>query len=99
MSTRKEFPNNFDAIQSSPDEYFPPIDWDDFYNWRVRNWEIPSSVACIIRAEHKQTGKITEHVYQKPAAAENRVFNYMAKNTHYVTIADHETIQLLKRHD
>ena len=37
------------------DELFEPCTWEEFHDWRVCAWEIPTSVVCIMRAEHKDT--------------------------------------------
>ena len=92
----REFPNNFDAIKDAPDEIFEPCSYEDFIDWRLTAWEIPSSVMCIMRAEHKDTGKITEHIYSKAGAARNRLLKYMTTGDYEVTIANHDSIQLIK---
>ena len=97
--TGKEFPNNFDAIQGAPDEIFEPCSYEEFIDWRLCAWEIPSSVMCIMRAEHKNTGKITEHVYSKPGAARTRLLKYMQEGEYEVTIANHDSIHLVKNND
>ena len=92
----KYYPNNFDAIKDAPDEVFEPCSWEEFYEWRMCAWEIPTSVVCIMRAEHKDTGEITEHVYQKPKAAQNRLIKYMQDGDHEVTVCNAESIHLVK---
>ena len=91
------FPNNVDAIRSAPDEIFEPITWEEFYEWRMCNWEMPASVSCILRAEDCKTGKITEHVYQRETSAQTRIMKYMSAGTHDVVIARHDSIHLIKR--
>jgi hypothetical protein len=49
-----------------------------------------------MRAEHKDTGKITEHIYSKAGAARNRLLKYMKTGDYEVTIANHDSIQLIK---
>ena len=93
----KYYPNNFDAIAAAPSEYFEPCTWEEFYDWRMCAWEIPTSVSCIIRAEHKDTGKVTEHVYQKENAAKKRILKYMQDGMYEVTVANQDTIHLIKR--
>lgn len=91
----KYYPNNFDAIAAAPDELFVPCSYEEFFDWRVTAWQIPSSVQCIIRAEHLDTGKITEHVYVKAHAANQRLIKYLRDGTHRVTVADHDYISLV----
>ena len=95
----KEFPNNFEAIQEAPDEIFEQCSVEDFFDWRVGGWDIPSSVMCIMRAEHKDTGRITEHVYSTAGHARNRLLKYMKTGEYQVTIANHDSIHLIKAND
>ena len=60
---KKDFPNNWEAISEAPAEFFDPLPFDDFMSWKIGGWEIPSSIACIIRATHLNTKKVTEYVY------------------------------------
>ena len=57
------YPNNLKALKDAPVEAFESIEYDEFMDWKISGWEIPSSVACVIREENYVTGKITEHVY------------------------------------
>ena len=92
----KYYPNNADAIANAPDEVFEPCTWEEFYDWRLCAWEIPASVSCIIRAVHKDTGKVTEHVYQNTKAAQKRLIKYMSDGMYEVTVANHDSIHLVK---
>ena len=67
MKKPKYFPNNWKAYKSSPDEFFIPLTYNDFFNWKVMGWALPSSIDCIIREE--TDGKITEKVYSQSKAA------------------------------
>ena len=91
----KYYPNNFDAIAAAPAEFFEPCSYEEFFDWRLTTWQIPSSVKCIVRAEHKETGKIKEHVYMKAHAAKNRLLKYMEDGNYRVIVADHEFISLV----
>ena len=64
----KYFPNNWKAYKDSPDEFFIPLTYKDFFNWKVMGWALPSSVACVIREE--TDGLISEKIYSQTAAAE-----------------------------
>lgn len=97
MSGKKEFPNNFEKYRQADARHFDPITWEEFYEWRLCQWELPSSICCIIRAEHKETGKITEHVYQKPSAVAKRLQAYNKQGTHDVILASHEFVVPLSR--
>ena len=91
----KEFPNNWQAVADSPSEYFPQIDYNEFLDWKVHGWEIPSSIECIFRAENKKTGKITEHVYKNMKSAHNKIVSLMKSEHTEITIVNHDSIHLI----
>ncbi len=95
----KYYPNNFDAIAAAPDEAFESITFEEFYAWRLCQWEMPASVECIIRAQRKDTGEVTEHVYQRAHAAQKRLLNYVLDGEHEVTVVNHESVHLIKLKD
>ena len=102
MKKPKYFPNNWKAYKSSPDEFFIPLTYNDFFNWKVMGWALPSSIDCIIREE--TDGKITEKVYSQSKAASKYIESAMkTKNpkTTY-TIVNQEAVQVLypiNKHD
>jgi hypothetical protein len=91
----KYFPNNWKAYKESPDEFFLPIAYKDFFNWKVMGWVLPSSIACVIREE--KDGKISEKVYSQSQSANNYLTKQMSdkKNTTVYTIADDKQVQVL----
>ena len=91
----KYYPNNWEAIKDAPDEFFEPCDVDDFFLWKLNGWEIPSSVLCVLRAEHIDTGQIKEHVYKSPKSAVNRLTKYMESGDYDVTVCNHDSITIL----
>ena len=94
MNKKKYYPNNWDLVNSAPADFFPRISYEEFMDWKVMGWEIPSSVCCIMRAEDRVTGKISEHVYSKPGAAKNKIEKLLP--TSNVTVAEHEAVHLMK---
>jgi hypothetical protein len=54
------YPNNLKALSKAPSHYFEQIPYNDFMDWKIAGWEIPASVACMIREECLDTGKIKE---------------------------------------
>ena len=102
MKKSKYFPNNWKAYKESPDQFFIPLTYNDFFNWKVMGWALPSSIDCIIREE--TDGKITEKVYSQSKAARKYLETAMqTKNpkTTY-TIVNQEAVQVLyplKQHD
>ena len=91
----KYFPNNWKAYKESPDEFFLPISYKDFFNWKVMGWALPSSVACVIREE--KDGKISEKIYSQSQSADNYLTKQMAdKNTNTIfTVVDDKQVQVL----
>ena len=93
----KYFPNNYDLYKDTPAEDFSPTpSWEEFVQWKLAGWELPSSVTCILRAEHVETGKIKEHSYQNQKAAENRLLKYLEGGEHEITVVNAESIHLVK---
>ena len=91
----KYFPNNWKAYKDSPDEFFIPLTYKDFFNWKVMGWVLPSSVACVIREE--KDGKISEKIYSQSQSADNYLTKQMSdkKNTTIYTIVDSSQVQVL----
>ena len=91
----KYFPNNWKAYKDSPDEFFIPLTYKDFFNWKVMGWVLPSSVACVIREE--KDGKISEKIYSQSAAAKKYLdtkMNVKEPKTTF-TIVDDNSVQVL----
>jgi hypothetical protein len=83
------FPNNWEAWMDMPEEYLATPTWEEFEDWKLRGWEIPSSVCCIIRATNTK-GKVKEYVYQKAHAAENRIKQLIAEDAEFTICTDDE---------
>jgi hypothetical protein len=88
MSKKKPeyFPNNWEAFNEAPAEYFEDLPFEQFMAWKVEGFEIPSSVVCLIREEDHSTGKITEYTYQRPHAAKNKVNEIMDRGVSTLTV-------------
>jgi len=74
---KKYFPNNWEAIAEAPSEYFDAIPFEQFMDWKMAGWELPSSISCIIRSKNVKTGKIKEFTYQRESAAKNKARQLM----------------------
>ena len=74
LMTKKKpyYHNNWRHYKDCPDKFFIPLPFDEFMNWKIGGWQIPSSVACIIREDNYVTGKVTEHVYKRQGDAKNK---------------------------
>ena len=94
----KYFPNNWKAYKDSPDEFFIPLTYKDFFNWKVMGWVLPSSVACVIREE--KDGKISERIYSQSQSADNYLTKQMSdkNNNTTFTIVDGNSVQVLRPH-
>ena len=75
----------------SPDK-FEPMPFDLFMDWRADQWQIPSSIQCIIREQNIETGKVTEHVYTTHGHAKRKVKSIMRKGESEFFLCDHEGI-------
>jgi hypothetical protein len=93
MTKKKKpyFHNNWSKLKDVPDELFDSIEYDEFMEWKVGGWELPSSVCCIIRETDSKTKKVKEYVYSKPSAAKKRVNTLMDQGKEF-TIADELSI-------
>lgn len=99
MSGKKNyFPNNWKEYKDAPDDMFVEHTFEELMTWKVANWELPSSVCCLIRVKNTQTGKVQEHVYQKEGAARNKVAQLMRTPNIEFTLCNHEAIHMLSTH-
>tara|TARA_R100000742_G_C4260154_1_gene77965 strand:+ start:258 stop:578 length:321 start_codon:yes stop_codon:yes gene_type:complete len=95
MAKKKPYyPNNWSKIKAVPAEYFDSLSVEDFMEWRLYNWEIPSSVACIIREENSVTGLITEYTYSKPSAAKAKVKQLIEAGHDFVIANEEEVVDM-----
>ena len=89
------FPNNWQAFKDADDSFFLPIDFEDFMDWKIAGYEIPSSVNCIIRERDLNTGKVKEYVYQRPMAAKKKLVERMQAGEFEFTVCNDDAIHLL----
>jgi hypothetical protein len=104
MAKKKYFPNNWQAFKDQPEQFFLPLEYEDFMDWKINGWEIPSSVACIIREQNIKTGKVTEHVYSRLSNANKRANKIMKEGKSEFLVCTHDDIghiypKQLKRED
>ncbi len=93
---KKYFPNNYEAIAGAPAEWFQPISYEDFMDWKIAGYEIPSSIACIIRETNLTNGKIKEHVYSRHADAKKKAVKIMAEGVSEFVIATAEELHYMR---
>ena len=94
--SKQYYPNNIRAVSDTESEYFPAMPFDVFYAHYVRNWLLPSSHECVIRATSLKTGKVKEYSYKYRTAAENKIRKLV--DTHEFVVCDHEAIHKLSPH-
>ena len=92
---KKYFPNNWAKIKDVPEDYFESMPFEQFYEWRVVAWELPSSIDCIIREENEKTGKVTERAYTRQSDAKKRIKKIMDKAESNFLLVSHESIHHL----
>ena len=96
MSGKKPyFPNNWKKFKDAPAEAFVDHLFVEVMDWKVAGWELPSDVACMIRATHLKSGKVKEHIYKRQHAAEAKVIDYMNKQTHEFVVCTHDAIHYI----
>lgn len=93
---KKYFPNNWKEYHSAPPEWFESLPYEQFMDWKIAGWQLPSSVECIIREENLETGKFTEHVYQRPHAAQKKVRAIMDEGVSAITLVSGDSIHYLE---
>ena len=89
------FHNNVKALMDVPSECFDSIPFDEFMDWKIGGWELPSSCNYIIREQNIKTGKIKEYIYQKPSAAKKKLEQRMESGDCEFIVADHDTVHFL----
>ena len=90
------FHNNVEALRAAPDKFFIPLPFDEFMDWKIAGWELPSSCNYIIRERNLITDKVKEYVYKSPAAAKKKLMKRMESGEPYeFTVCDSEAISLL----
>tara|TARA_B000000609_G_C24056697_1_gene284308 strand:+ start:233 stop:553 length:321 start_codon:yes stop_codon:yes gene_type:complete len=96
MTKRKKyFPNNWKPIKDAPEEAFPPIEFEDFMDWKIGGYEIPQDVACLLRVKNLDTGKVKEHVYQLRHAAKKKCRKLMSSGNYEVVVVQRDTVHFL----
>jgi hypothetical protein len=91
MSKKKYYHNNWAAYKEAPSEFFESIPYDEFMDWKCMGWELPASVACMIRETDLKTGKVKEWIYSKDSAAKKRVRKIMDAGNAF-TICGHDSV-------
>lgn len=97
MKPKKPYlPNNWQRYKDAPEELFKPLSFEDFYDWRVLNWDIPESVCAIVRSQDRDTLKVKEYVYRTQSGVNKRVSKLMENPANEITICDSDDIYFLR---
>ena len=88
---RKYYPNNWEAIRQCPASYFPEMPFEDFKDWKIYGYQLPSSHFGILRVENKDTGKIEEFTYKSEYHTKQKLKKEIGRNTH-ITLATMEGV-------
>tara|TARA_R100000329_G_scaffold15047_1_gene15508 strand:- start:21 stop:326 length:306 start_codon:yes stop_codon:yes gene_type:complete len=92
-------PNNWQLYKDSDDSMFIPHEFDEFMDWKLGGWELPSSVCCIIRETDPKTKKVKEHVYSKRAFAVKKIDNLMDKGKEFTIVDEVQIHQMYPKDD
>ena len=92
MTKKKYYPNNWQAYKEADPSWFLPLDFNEFMEWKMAGWELPSSVACIIRESNIKTGKVTEHVYSRMDYANKRARKIMKEGKSEFIVCTHDDL-------
>ena len=94
MKKRKYYPNNWDAIKQCPPHYFPAMEYEDFRDWKVFGYQLPSSHYAVVRIDDRDKGTIEEYTYKTEHHTRQRLMKEMNGNKR-VTIATMDGVYYL----
>ncbi len=86
--------NNWKLYKDSDDSMFIPHTFEEFMEWKIGGWELPSSCCCIIRESDPITKKVKEHVYSKKESAVKFVNKLMEEGKEF-TICDDLNVHVM----
>ena len=92
---RKYYPNNWDDIKECPSSYFPAMLYDEFKDWKVHGYQLPSSHYGIVRIENKDTGTIEEYTYKTEHHTKRKLKKEVGKNCTITIATDDGVFHLL----
>ena len=97
MTKKKKpyYPNYLPSLMAAPAEVFTPVPFDEFMEWKIFGFELPSSVQCVIRVKDLKRNKIKEYTYKRSDAAKKFVAKLMGQNRYEFTIVNHDAVHFL----
>lgn len=99
MAKQPYYPNNWSKYKNMPDEFFESIDYEEFMEWKLDGWELPSSIFMIIREENYVTGLVEEHIYRNPVKAKEKLYNLINDGASDFTICTNNELRHLPLDD
>ena len=93
----KYFPNNWQAIKDADPLWFPTLPYEQFMEWKSQ-YQLPSSVFCLIREINPKTKKVNEYVYTSERAAARQFNKLMDKGAEFM-VCHHGSIEHLYPED
>lgn len=90
--SKQYYPNNWELFKNAPDEVFKTCTFEEFEDWKIGGWELPSSVDCLMRCENLKTGKVKEWTYNRPAMARKKLLKLMEDENNVVTVCTADEI-------
>ena len=91
-SKKPYFPHNIEGVM---DTQFSPVDAETVLENAVHAWEIPSSVALLIRTTDKNTGRVQEFTYQSLRHARNRLEKLIHAGHYDILMADNTAVSMI----
>ena len=86
------FPNNWKAFKDQPADFYHSISYDEFMDWKMAGWMLPSSIACIIREQDLDTGSVKEYVYNTIEGGKKRSAKIMSEGKSEFLVCTHDDI-------
>lgn len=93
--SKEYLPNNWQEYKDAPDDMFIPHTFEELMSWKVQNWELPSSVFCILREYNKKTHKVKEHTFNKVSSARAKIDKLIKEPDVEIMVVDHGAIHHL----
>tara|TARA_R100000152_G_scaffold19648_2_gene12105 strand:- start:282 stop:596 length:315 start_codon:yes stop_codon:yes gene_type:complete len=99
MTKKRYYPNNWRAIRNAPDEIFDSLPFEDFMSWRADNWELPSSVFCLIREDNIETGKVKEYTYTNRTAARKKLIELCGNKDAEISVVTSNQFEFIPKEE
>ena len=93
--SKKYYPNNWQEYKDAPENMFIPHTFEEFMAWKVGQWELPSSVCCIVRSMNVNTKKVKETVFSRHSDAKKHINALINEPDIEFSVADHEAVHFI----